>query len=73
VKNKFFEKINRATMVIQANANISTYTRKVNQEIQGKTVCYKETAVIRRLYVLIQAALNAEYLIMRYSLYSVQY
>ena len=39
-------------MVIQANANISTYTSKVNQNIQGKTVSHKNIAAIRRLYVL---------------------
>jgi len=60
-------------MVIPAYANISTYARKVNQEIHGKAAFHKDTAVIRRLYVLIEAALNAEYLNMRYSVYSVQY
>jgi hypothetical protein len=69
---QFYEKINRTTLVIQAYPNINTYTRKVNQEIHGKAVFHKDTAVMR-LYVLIEAALNAEYLNMRYSVYSVQY
>jgi hypothetical protein len=60
-------------MEIQANANISTYARRVNREIHRKRVCHKDTAVLRKLYVLIKAAVNAECLNLKYSFYSLQY
>jgi hypothetical protein len=57
-------------MEIPLNANISTYARRVNQEIHRKRVCHKDTAVLRKLYALITAAVNAECLDLKYRLYS---
>ena len=74
MKKKLCEKINNTTVEIQANGSIGTYARKVNKEIHRKTVCHKDTAVLRNLFcILIKAALSADCLNLRYSLYSVQY